>query len=223
MLVGVAMATPMLIAACDTNDGRVLRDPCEGTENSPPTTACTRQNDSISTTAPPETDDPSVDPPLFEDLPTTSSSSPGSGAVTVFAPWQNGGEIGDRFTCDGQNVAPPLSWAAAPEGTVSIAVSLIDDDVPQFGHWAMSGIPASAVALAEGVVPAGASVAVNGEGVAGYTGPCPPAETSHQYRITVYYLEAPVEIAGGNVVDVLAELQLNSVAIAEIVGTYSRI
>jgi phosphatidylethanolamine-binding protein (PEBP) family uncharacterized protein len=106
---------------------------------------------------------------------------------------------------------------------VSIAVSLIDDDVPQFGHWAMSGIPASAVALAEGAVPAGASVAVNGEGVAGYTGPCPPAETSHQYRITVYYLEAPVEIAGGNVVDVLAELQLNSVAIAEIVGTYSRI
>jgi hypothetical protein len=190
------------------------------------------QNQSISTTTlePVATDDPTVDDigGVFDAASTSAGATAGGGApalgaATVTAPWRAGGDIDARYTCDDANVSPPLTWSPAPEGTVTIAISLSDDDQPLFGHWAISGISAALVAIAEGAVPDGATVAINGSGVAGYAGPCPPTESTHQYRITVYYLAAPVDIAGADVVDVLAELERNSIDIAETVGLYTRI
>lgn len=189
------------------------------------------QNQSISTTTlePVATDDPSVDD-ISGVFDTTTAGDGGAGdggsalgAAEVTAPWRAGGDIDARYTCDDANASPPLTWSAAPEGTVTIAISLSDDDQPLYGHWAISGIGADLVAIAEGAVPAGATVAINGSGVAGYAGPCPPTESTHQYRITVYYLRAPVDIAGAEVLDVLAELERNSIDIAETVGLYTRI
>jgi Raf kinase inhibitor-like YbhB/YbcL family protein len=227
VLTAMCLVATVAAAGCN-DDGRELRP---GRPD---------QNQSISTTTlePVSTDDPTVDDigGVFDTASTSTSTSTSAGegegdgdggsalgAATVTAPWRAGGDIDARYTCDDANVSPPLTWSAAPEGTVTIAISLSDDDQPLFGHWAISGIGADLVAIAEGAVPEGATVAINGSGVAGYAGPCPPTESTHQYRITVYYLRVPVDIAGAEVVDVLGELERNSIDIAETVGLYTRI
>jgi Raf kinase inhibitor-like YbhB/YbcL family protein len=217
VLTAMCLVTTVAAAGCN-DDGRELRP---GRPD---------QNQSISTTTlePVATDDPSVDDIAGVFDTTTSGGVAGGGggaalgAAEVTAPWRSGGDIDARYTCDDANVSPPLTWSPAPEGTVTIALSLGDDDQPLYGHWAISGIGADLVAIAEGAVPAGATVAINSSGVAGYAGPCPPTESTHQYRITVYYLRVPVDIAGAEVVDVLVELERNSIDIAETIGLYTR-
>lgn len=213
VLTATCLVATAAVAGCN-DDGRELRP---GRPD---------QNQSISTTTSSVvTDDAGLDE-IDEAFDTTTSGSgadPVLGAAEVTAPWRSGGEIDARYTCDDANVSPPLTWSPAPSGTVTIAITLSDDDQPLYGHWAISGIGADLVAIAEGAVPDGATVAINGNGVAGYAGPCPPTESTHQYRITVYYLRAPVDIAGADVVDVLAELERNSIDIAETIGLYTRI
>ena len=76
-------------------------------------------------------------------------------AFTLQAPWPSGGTIDVRFTCDGEDVSPALSWTAPPAGTVELALVVTDDDAGGFVHWAVGGIPAAAGAVSEGGTIAG--------------------------------------------------------------------
>jgi Raf kinase inhibitor-like YbhB/YbcL family protein len=83
-----------------------------------------------------------------------------------------------RFTCEGENLSPPLEWTEAPEGTRSFVVLCSDPDAPSgnWRHWAAYDIPADWTRLREGI---GADAkdlkqAINDSGTAGYSGPCPP-------------------------------------------------
>src|SRR4029077_909966 len=79
-------------------------------------------------------------------------------------------------TCDGENTSPPLTWGGVPEGTVELAITVVDPDAsPQgFVHWAIALIDPGVQALAIGSAPDGAVQAMNSGGTSGYTGPCPP-------------------------------------------------
>jgi len=154
---------------------------------------------------------------------TDVTAGPSTGPLTILAPWRDGAEIDARFTCDGLNVAPPLSWTAAPAGTVEIAVTLTDTDAPGFTHWVIAGISPTMIALNEDTVPLGAYEAVNGNGDLGYTGPCPPAGTTHTYVITVHYLDATTELGDGATgAEVITAIATAEIASAEVSGTFSR-
>jgi Raf kinase inhibitor-like YbhB/YbcL family protein len=141
--------------------------------------------------------------------------------LAVTAPWRDGAPIDPRYTCKGANVSPPLSWSAAPQGTREIAITLIDQDA-DFDHWTMAGIKPATTSVTENTPPQGAVAALNGSGAAGYTGPCPPAGTTHTYRITVYYLDSALLLSsGGSTDDMRAAIDDATIATAEVTGTFS--
>ena len=133
-----------------------------------------------------------------------------------------------RNTCDGENVAPALSWGAVPEGTAEVAIALVDDSAVSNGepfvHWVIGGLDPAAIALVEGDVPEGAVQALNYFGDVGYGGPCPPeGDDAHAYRLTAYALSNPLELADGALanefLDAIASATLVS---ADLSGTYQR-
>lgn len=105
--------------------------------------------------------------------------------------FQNGSQIPSRFTCDGENTSPKLSWEDEPEGTKSFALSMIDPDAPggEFIHWLIYDIPEDIRSLHWGDVPQEAKQLSNDAGTLGYTGPCPPRPSTHRYIFTLYALD----------------------------------
>jgi Raf kinase inhibitor-like YbhB/YbcL family protein len=94
--------------------------------------------------------------------------------------FQPGGTIPTRYTCDGANVSPPVSWTAPPRRTAWFSLTVFDPDAPSGGflHWRIRRLPASARSL-----PAGSHLGgPNGAGGSGWTGPCPPPGPAHHYR-----------------------------------------
>ena len=97
--------------------------------------------------------------------------------------FEDGGTIPVRYTCDGENVSPPLAWSGAPEGTKSFALFVEDPDAPRgtFDHWIVYDIPADAEGLPEDAgasprleAPGGPLQGKNDFGDVGWGGPCPP-------------------------------------------------
>ncbi len=100
------------------------------------------------------------------------------------------------FGCDGQNISPQLSWANAPEGTKSFAITIHDVDAPTgsgFWHWIAVDIPVATTALPAGagaIDAAGMLQISNDYGSPSFGGPCPPnGHGIHEYTITVYALD----------------------------------
>ena len=98
-----------------------------------------------------------------------------------------------RFTCDGDDVSPPLDWSGVPEGTAELRLTLTDPDAPggTFTHWSVAGIDPSSSGVGEGSLPAGGTEQRNDFGSAAYGGPCPPrGRGPHRYVFTIDALDA---------------------------------
>ena len=98
-----------------------------------------------------------------------------------------------QFTCDGDNISPPLSWSEVPEDATELRISLTDPDAPSgtFTHWLVAGIDPSATEVGQGMVPAGGTEESNSFGQTAYGGPCPPpGDEPHRYVFTVEALDA---------------------------------
>jgi len=139
--------------------------------------------------------------------------------------FKDGGAIPRRFTCDAENVSPPLSWSGAPAGAVTLALVMDDPDARGFVHWVVYNIDASAT----GSLPAGwsstpdaAPQGGNSFGKVGYGGPCPPSGT-HRYTFRMLALDAVLDLAPGpkarGVLDAAAD---HTLAEAALTGTYRR-
>jgi Raf kinase inhibitor-like YbhB/YbcL family protein len=104
--------------------------------------------------------------------------------------FMDGARIPKKYTCDGDNVAPPLEWSLLPSGSKSVAIICEDPDAPSgvFTHWVHYDVPASKNRLAEG-----APLGKDGEndfGTQGFGGPCPPRrDQAHHYQFHVYALD----------------------------------
>lgn len=98
--------------------------------------------------------------------------------------------IPEKYSCDGQNVSPPLRWEGTPENTRSIAVIVDDPDAPSgtFTHWVLYDLPPKTTQLEEGSS-GGGKEGINGFRKAGYGGPCPPPNNTHRYFFRVYALD----------------------------------
>ena len=117
--------------------------------------------------------------------------------------FSDGTMIPKRFTCDGEDLSPPLSWSGLPTETASLALICDDPDAPvgTWDHWVLFNIPATVTGLPENV-PATASLddgSVHGNNSwerPGYGGPCPPGGT-HRYFFKLYALDIALDLKTG--------------------------
>lgn len=118
--------------------------------------------------------------------------------LTLTAPFTEGAVVSPPFACGDATQSPSLTWTNVPAGTVSLALILTDEDAPDYVHWVVANISPSLTALAPGILPSDAIQAKNSKGSIGFTGPCPPEGTTHQYSITLYALDQTLEFANGD-------------------------
>jgi Raf kinase inhibitor-like YbhB/YbcL family protein len=142
----------------------------------------------------------------------------------------NGGVIPKKYTCDGADLSPALSWDDAPAGTQSLALIVDDPDAPMgtWTHWLIWNIPAKATLLPEdtpkmNLLDNGARQGGNDFRRIGYGGPCPPPGKPHRYFFKLYALDARLEVKAGAVRSELEPaLQPHILAQAQWMGTYGR-
>lgn len=141
-----------------------------------------------------------------------------------------GGEIPKRYTCDGADVSPQLSWSELPPGGQSLALIADDPDAPRgtFTHWVAYDLPAGTKELAEQAgkgdqAPGGGSQGRNDFGKVGYNGPCPPPGKPHRYFFRVYALDKKLGLKpGASRKEVESAMQGHVLAQGEVMGRYGR-
>jgi len=118
--------------------------------------------------------------------------------------FEDGGNIPAKYTCDGEDISPPLEWGEPPEGTRAFALILDDPDAPSgvFTHWVMFNIPPDSRRLEEAIpahsqLASGARQGKNSSGQTGYGGPCPPSGRPHHYQFNLYALDQPLDLKAG--------------------------
>ena len=146
----------------------------------------------------------------------------------------DGEAIPRRYTEDGEDLSPPLTWSGLPEGTRELALIIDDPDAPRaepWVHWVLYKVPADVRTLTESIsqaptlnVPPGAMQGKNSWGTDGYRGPAPPrGHGTHHYHFRLYALDAPLAAAQGlDKAGLLRATEGHVLAEAELVGTYER-
>ncbi len=153
----------------------------------------------------------------------------GAGMELKSAAFQPGEMIPAKYTCDGPDVSPPLSWSDPPAGTKSFALISDDPDAPvgTWVHWVIWNIPATARLLGanlpkEESLPNGASQGTTDFRRIGYGGPCPPSGT-HRYFFKLYALDSTLNLAASTTKkDLEKAMQGHILAQAELMGKYRR-
>jgi Raf kinase inhibitor-like YbhB/YbcL family protein len=154
-----------------------------------------------------------VEPDLADTIEVSSSAFADGAAIPV------------RFTCEGENLSPPLAWSRAPANTAELALVVDDPDAPggTYVHWVVYHLGADVMSVGEGALPSGARQAKNSKGDSSYAGPCPPPGPAHHYRFTVYALREPLAIADrAELKPALAAIDRTVSARGRLVGTFAR-
>jgi Raf kinase inhibitor-like YbhB/YbcL family protein len=153
---------------------------------------------------------------------TAMTPTPFSLVSTAFA---DGAPIPTRFTCDGDDTSPDLTWSGAPDGTRSLALIVTDPDARRFVHWLvydMTGAPSGGLPAAASSSPDAPPQGTNSFGRAGYGGPCPPAGT-HHYEFVLYALDRPLGLSGvPRIADIQSAMNGHVIAETTLTGTYQR-
>ncbi|MGD8515030.1 MAG: YbhB/YbcL family Raf kinase inhibitor-like protein [Granulosicoccaceae bacterium] len=147
--------------------------------------------------------------------------------------FENGATIPSRYTCEGDDVSPPLAWTGVPESARSLVLIVDDPDAPDpnaptmtWVHWVVYNIPPDAAGLSEDVssaaLPAGSEQGLNDWQRTGYGGPCPPIGR-HRYFHKLYALDTVLNnLKKPTKAKVEAAMQGHIIAQAELVGTYQK-
>ena len=145
---------------------------------------------------------------------------------TAFAP---GESIPRKYTCDGEDISPPLQWSDPPQDTQSFALIADDPDAPvgTWVHWVLYNLPAETRTLPEAVppdadLPDGSRHGKNSWPRLGYGGPCPPSGT-HRYFFKLYALDAVLDLdAGASKEQLLQAMEGHILGQAEFMGVHTR-
>jgi Raf kinase inhibitor-like YbhB/YbcL family protein len=146
---------------------------------------------------------------------------------SAFAP---GETIPKRYTCDGADQSPPLTWSDPPAGTQSLSMIVEDPDAPggTFVHWVIYRLPPSTTELAAGLprqaeLSDGARQGRNSFRRVGYGGPCPPAGTPHHYHFQLFALDTTPEVtSGASASELRSAMNGHIVGQTELIGLYGR-
>jgi len=156
-------------------------------------------------------------------------------SFTITSPnFENMGEIPAKYTCEGKNISPELSWGNLPKGTMSLALISDDPDAPDpnapqmtWVHWVIYNISTNATGLKEGILsadlPNGAIQGINDSKNIGYGGPCPPIGR-HRDFFKLYALDSVLD----NMVQPVKKSQLKEamkghiIEETQLIGTYKK-
>ena len=147
-----------------------------------------------------------------------------SNMLIASAAFERNSSIPKKYTCDGENVNPPLTFSGVPENAKSLALIMDDPDAPRgtWVHWTMWNIDPSTINITVGYVPAGAVEGATSSGKSGYGGPCPPSGT-HHYYFKLYALDTTLNLNKSLEKQGLeSAMEGHVLGQAELVGLYSR-
>jgi Raf kinase inhibitor-like YbhB/YbcL family protein len=199
-----------LIAACSTGASASSVPGSSAPATSPPSLGASL---AASVAAEPS----SIAPPtsLASEIPAMNLTSPA---------FKDGADIPPKFSCDGDDVSPPLAWDAVPADAKALVLIVDDPDAGGFVHWVAFDIPATTAQLPEGASASDATLhqGTNSFGKAGYGGPCPPSGT-HHYRFRLLAVREPLGLSGAPTADkVLAASEGHVAAETTLTGLYHR-
>ncbi len=143
--------------------------------------------------------------------------------LTLKSPeFQHNGPIPKKYSCDGQEVNPPITIEGTPKETKSLALVMDDPDAPSgtFDHWVVWNIPPLISKIAENSVPG--TEGLNSSHQTGFMGPCPPSGT-HRYFFKVYALDVKLSLDDRSTKkDLEKAMAGHIVAKGELIGLYHR-
>jgi len=141
------------------------------------------------------------------------------------------GNIPKQYTCEGDDIAPPLSWQGAPNNARSLVLIIDDPDAPDpeaptmnWVHWVLYNIPPNSDGLPKGAIlenlPTGTEAGKNDWAQTCYGGPCPPIGV-HRYYHKLYALDCVLEgLNKPEKADIEAAMQGHIIEQAVLMGTY---
>ena len=130
---------------------------------------------------------------------TTSAARAGLAKLTLTSTaFADQGAIPRQFTCDGDNLSPPVAWSGIPADTSELTLTVEDPDAPNgsFVHWVLYAINPGIASLGSGPVGEGTN-GQNSSGKKGYAGPCPPRGSQHRYIFTLSALSKTTSLPEG--------------------------
>ncbi len=144
--------------------------------------------------------------------------------------FENNSSIPSKYTCDGENINPPLLITDVPDSAQSLVLLIDDPDIPDFvkqkfgvqkwDHWALFNIPANTKTIEENTAPG--TQGVNTGGKALYGGPCPP-DREHRYFFKLYALDTPLDLLEGcTMEEVKQAMHGHILEQTELIGLYER-
>lgn len=153
-------------------------------------------------------------------------------ALSMTSPvFENGGGIPSKYTCEGEDISPPLVFAGVSDGTKSLALIVDDPDAPDpaapkmiWVHWVLYNLPPDTAGLEESVIslPAGILEGVNDWKRIGYGGPCPPIGR-HRYFFKLYALDTVLpDLDRPTRAELEQAMQGHVLAQSELIGTYQK-
>ncbi len=144
--------------------------------------------------------------------------------------FRNGGDIPDKYTCDGEDISPPLRWGDLPYETKSLVLIMTDPDAPvgTWTHWTVYSLMSDSDSLEENIPKVGRLDDGMKQGTTdfrhvGYGGPCPPEGKPHHYYFKLYALDAIPELdPKATKPEISKAMEGHVISHAELVGFYER-
>jgi Raf kinase inhibitor-like YbhB/YbcL family protein len=145
--------------------------------------------------------------------------------ITLTSPaFANRDAIPSQYSCQGDEISPPLVWNHIPDETQSFALIMDDPDASRapWIHWVIYNIPSDTRNLPEAVNPVPGIVGKNSWDRTSYGGPCPPAGT-HRYFFHLYALDILLDLdPGATQADLAQAMEGRMLARGELMGTYHK-
>ena len=143
--------------------------------------------------------------------------------------FQDGGEIPQKYTCDGEDLSPALEWSSVPDEAMTLALILDDPDAGDgtWVHWILYNVPAHILEIPdnlprEGQLESGIMQGLNDFQNIGYGGPCPPSGI-HRYVFKLYALDKELELQpGATKRQLLKAMEGHILDRAQFMSTYSK-
>lgn len=135
--------------------------------------------------------------------------------------FQNNQQIPSKYTCDADNINPPLIIENIPQETKTLTLIVDDPDAPigNFNHWIVWNIPPT-LSIQENSIPG--TEGINSFKQQSYSGPCPPSGT-HRYFFKVYALDTTLNLdSNSNKADLEKAMKTHILAKGELIGLYSK-
>lgn len=138
--------------------------------------------------------------------------------------FENNGILPKKYSCDGDEISPPLEISQVPSQAQSLVLIVEDPDAPSglFTHWIIWNIEPDIEKIEEGRLPKGGIAGKNSIGDETFVSPCPPSGT-HRYYFRLFALDTVLELPKGSTRDELEfTIKNHIIDKSDLLAKYSR-